>query len=437
MPLILRAVTSLVLIVVVAFGLRLGYAWNQTANIPREVIGRAPFQTETGHIAYSLATGKGFASPFQRDSGPTAWLTPIYPLLVAGIFKIFGVYTRTSFFVAVFLNIVFSSATCVAIFYAGRRVAGLGVGAGAAWLWALFPNAILIPVDWIWDTSVAALLAAIILWATCELPERARWRNWIGYGLLWGLALMTNPALLSGFPVLLGWLLYRTRSEGRFRVGKPAIAALIAMVCCVPWTVRNFMVSHRFIPFRSNLSYELYIGNNENYDERHRGLAPVITQDRETLRYLRMGEMAFMDEERRKALQFIESHPRMEMKLLRWRFVDFWMGVADPCRTFLTTDSWLIRGILLGNFASAAGALLGMVVIVWRRNTYAVALAAFPVVFPVLYYVTHTSLRYRHPIDPIVLLLMAIAASAVLSLGQTVLRGNKSTTASTAVPTSS
>jgi hypothetical protein len=436
MRLMLRAVSSLVLIVVVAFGLRVTYAWNQTANVPREVIGRVPFETETGHIAYSLAAGKGFASPFQRDSGPTAWLTPVYPLMVAGIFKVFGVYTRTSFFVAIFLNIVFSSATCVPIFYAGKRVAGLGVSAGAAWLWALFPNAILIPVDWIWDTSLAALLAAMILWATCELPGRERWRDWIGYGLLWGLALMTNAALLAVFPVLVGWLIYRTGSEGHFRVAKPAMAVIVAVVCCVPWTARNFVVFHRFIPFRSNLSYELYIGNNENYDERHRGLAPVVTQERETLRYLRMGEMAFMDEERQKALQFIETHPRMELKLWRWRFVDFWMGVADPWRTFVAADSWLIRGILLGNFVSSAGALLGTVVLFFRRNTYAIVLAAFPVVFPVLYYVTHTSLRYRHPIDAIVLLLTAIAVGALWNWGQALFRGDQQR-ASATVPASS
>jgi hypothetical protein len=39
----------------------------------------------------------------------------------------------------------------------------------------------------------------------------------------------------------------------------------------------------------------------------------------------------------------------------------------------------------------------------------------YPVVFPLLYYVTHTSLRYRHPIDPIVLLLTAVAAHASFS----------------------
>jgi hypothetical protein len=404
-----KVATSIVLIVAVAFVVRTAFAWSRTAEVPRNAAWAVPFQTETGHIAYSLATGKGFASPFQRDSGPTAWLTPVYPLLVAGIFKIFGVYTRAAFLAAIFLNIIFSSATCLPIFYAGKRISGGGAGSGGAWLWALFPNAILIPFEWIWDTSLAALLAATLLWATLELAESERWRDWIGYGLLWGLMLMTNPAAGATLPVLLGWLAYRQCREGGAHPRKVVMAIAVALLCCVPWTLRNFLVFHRFIPLRSNLSYELYIGNNENYDERRRGLPAIITQDMETLRYLRMGETAFMDEEKRKALQFMKTHPSRVMQLVRWRFVDFWMGVADPWRTFAETESGWIRGILLWNFVSALGALAGVFVLFWRRSDYAIPAAAFPVCFPILYYVTHTSLRYRHPIDPVVLLLLAVA----------------------------
>jgi hypothetical protein len=35
-------------------------------------------------------------------------------------------------------------------------------------------------------------------------------------------------------------------------------------------------------------------------------------------------------------------------------------------------------------------------------------------VFPVVYYLTHASLRYRHPIDPIIMLLTAVAIAAAL-----------------------
>jgi hypothetical protein len=51
---------------------------------------------------------------------------------------------------------------------------------------------------------------------------------------------------------------------------------------------------------------------------------------------------------------------------------------------------------------------------VWFRSEYAIPLAVYVFVFPFLYYITHTSLRYRHPIDPEILLLTAIACGAVL-----------------------
>ena len=52
------------------------------------------FGGEAGRIARSLATGQGYSSPYFADTGPTAWLAPVFPLLLAGVFKSFGVYTK-------------------------------------------------------------------------------------------------------------------------------------------------------------------------------------------------------------------------------------------------------------------------------------------------------------------------------------------------------
>lgn len=408
-----NAATSLLLIVIVALGTRFAFAWNQERQIPTQALSLVPFQTEIGHIAYSIASGKGYSSPFQRDTGPTAWLAPVYPYLVAGIFKLYGIYTLHSFFAALFLNILFSAGTCMPIFYAGKRIAGLGVASAAAWLWALFPNAIIIPFEWIWDTSLSALLAATLLWATLALAESRRFRDWCFYGLLWGLALLTNPALALLFPLLLAWAAYRTHDRGTVWIARPALAAALAVLCCVPWTIRNYAAFHKFIPLRSNFAFELYIGNNENYDDQHRFRPGAITQDREILRYLHMGETAFMEEEKRKAYAFISSHPRIELWLISQRFVDFWTGTATPLAAFRQADSWWLRLILLCNDAAPLGALLGIVVLLARKNTYAFPVIAFPVIFPLLYYVTHTSLRYRHPLDPVVLLLSAIGLNGL------------------------
>ena len=416
-----KAYTSLVLILLVAFAARLAFAWDQERKIPDTALAIAPFAQETGNIAYSLAAGKGFSNPFRQETGPTAWLTPIYPLLVAATFKLFGIFTVPSFFFLVFLNILFSTAVCIPIFHVGKRIASLGVAAAAAWFWALSPSAIMVPFEWIWDTSLSALLAATLLWATLELPNSNRLRDWCGYGLLWGFTLMTNPSLGSLLPFLLSWAAYRARKRGASApstgsvlwLKKSALALGLAILCCVPWTIRNFVAFYRLVPLRSNFPLELYIGNNENYDDKHPHFPGPITKERETLRYFHMSETAFMDEEGHKAMSFIVSHPRVEVILFADRFAAFWTGLPNALQNFVATDSWLVRALMLCAVLSGVGALAGIVVLVRRGSEYTFPLAAYPAVFPFLYYITHTSLRYRHPIDPVVLLLTAIAAQAL------------------------
>jgi Dolichyl-phosphate-mannose-protein mannosyltransferase len=414
-----KIATSLLLICVVAFVARVAFAWDQARKIPDVALAAAPFETETGSIARSIAMGNGFRNPFGRETGPTAWLTPVYPLIVVAAFKIFGIFTIRAFFFLVFFNIVCSTAVCFPIFSIGKRIAGVGAASLAAWLWALFPNAIMMPFEWIWDTSLAALLAATLLWGTMKLAESRRLRDWSGYGLLWGFALMTNPSLGALLPFLLGWAAYRAWWSGYPRptsmrwLARPALALGLAVLCCVPWTLRNYAVFHRFVPLRSNFPLEFYIGNNENYDDKHPRYPGPITKDRETLRYFRMGETAFMDEEMRKATKFFFAHPLVEVFLTWQRFVAFWGGLPHPIDNFLSTDSWLARALILCALLSGVGAFLGLVILIWRRSIYAFPLAIFPLVFPLVYYVTHTSLRYRHPLDPVVLLLTAVAIAAL------------------------
>jgi type IV secretory pathway VirB2 component (pilin) len=98
------------------------------------------------------------------------------------------------------------------------------------------------------------------------------------------------------------------------------------------------------------------------------------------------------------------------------RFVALWTGLEAPIKGFLHAESLLVRVVLLCNALAAIGALQGIAVLYRRQNEFAFPIAAFPVVFPCVYYITHASLRYRHAIDPVVLLLTAIAASAFFRL---------------------
>jgi len=408
---VVAVVTSLWLIVAAAVVCRVGYAYQQSREIPARVLASVPFEQEAGNIAMALATGKGFSSPMRRDTGPTAWLTPVYPLIIAGIFFVFGVSTLHAFYAAAALNILFSAATCVPIYFTGRRMVGIGAASIAAWLWALFPNAIVIPFQWIWDTSLSALLAAIILWATYAVIESEKLRDWCAYGFLWGFALLTNPALGAALPFLLGWMAYRGQHNTRGRFVRPAAGLGIAILCCVPWTVRNHVEFHRFIPLRSNLPFELWLGNNKVFDDRSPDVNARVTRYEEERRYVQLGETAFMKEKWNLGTEFIRTHKQLEARLVGWRFMDFWLGSFHPVQDFENSNSAWIRIILAFNLVTAIGSLIGIVVL-WRRGSlYVFPAAVFVLAVPLVYYATHASLRYRHPIDPIVLTLMAIAVT--------------------------
>ena len=401
--------------VAVSFITRAVFAIGQARKMPPNLVGIVPFLNETGNIAFSLAKGLGFSSPWWQETGATAWLTPVYPWTVALLYRIFGIHTPHAFYAAVFLNIVFSAAACVPIYFVGKRIAGLGVGSGAAWLWAVFPNAILIPYEWIWDTSLSALLMASILWATLVLAESARLRDWVAYGLLWGFALMTNPSLGSVFPFLLGWAAFRASRFKPTAIARPLLAVGIAVLCCVPWTIRNYAAFHRFVPLRSNFPLELWLGNNENFDPNSRVVPPSDPSREEIHKYIRMGETAFMAEKWQEATEFIVSHPRLEVTLWGRRFVATWAGTEKPPEVFWNAESNVTRVTIASNVLVSLGALAGIVILLGRRSPYAFPLAAIVVVYPALYYMTHTSLRYRHPIDPVLLILTSISLAACIS----------------------
>jgi 4-amino-4-deoxy-L-arabinose transferase-like glycosyltransferase len=410
-----KAATSLVLIVLVALGARMGFAWSQARKMPAQALGVVPFQNEAGNMAYALAEGKGFSNVFRMETGPTAWLAPVYPVILGAIFRLFGAFTPGAFFAAVMFNVLCSAATCVPVFLIGKRVWSAGVGAGAAWLWAVFPNGVLISFEWIWDTSLAALLAATILWATLELAASDRWSDWCVYGVLWGVTLLTNPAVGALLPFLLGWAVLRGRGESRRRWQRGTLAAGIIILCCVPWSIRNYAAFHRWIPLRSNLPYELWSGNNDVFDPEARSGRRVMTRMEEVRRYAALGEVAFMAEKREEALAFMRSHGGLERQLTWRRFLNFWVGTDAPWKNFVATDSWLIRAILVANGVTALGALAGSAAL-WRRNRgpgTVVPLAVYPLIFPLLYYVTHAQLRLRHPIDPVVMVLTAVVIAGV------------------------
>ncbi len=405
---ILELAKSVWLITAITLALRLTYFLYMAHLIPSTVLATVPFQNEVGNVAAALAGGEGFCCLFRQPTGPTAWLAPAYPLLVASVFKMFGTFTLRSFYCAVFLNCVFSALATAPLFFAGKRACGLRTAVLGAWIWAIFPSGIILPFEWIWDTSLSVLLAAALLWSTLKLKESVRQSDFVLYGLLWGFSLLTNPALGAVLPFLVAWIWYQHRAN-RVRTMRSVLTAVVTMILtCLPWTARNYAQFHRFIPERSNFPFEFWSGNNEIFDQQSRAVHRITRYEQAHL-YAEMGESKFLDDKMQKAVHFVRIHPGLYAELFGRRMIATWFGTASPWRDFARTDSLLARFLIIWNTMALCGVAGGLVRLYWSGRTYFVPVASFPIIFPVTFYIAHTTLRHRHPCDPMVALLVAVA----------------------------
>ncbi len=228
-----RTRSSLLWIVIVAFAVRLGYIvighTYRFGSHGRVLVAQNEkdfdFGFEMGRIGSSLAQGRGFSNPFNETTGPTAWEPPLYPFLIAGVFRVLGVYSHPSALVLLSINSIFSALTCIPIFLIAKRCFNENVAVWSSWTWALLPSVIFWCTRWVWETSLASLLLAVIFWLTLTMAEKDGLKPWLQFGLLWGVAALTNTALLSFLPVSGLWVWYY-----RAKLGKRSLAGLISRI---------------------------------------------------------------------------------------------------------------------------------------------------------------------------------------------------------------
>jgi len=115
-------------------------------------------------------------------------------------------------------------------------------------------------------------------------------------------------------------------------------------------------------------------------------------------------------------MAFIRTHPRTFLRYCGIRFLDTWTGIYDsatdtyvPPLGLRTPYVWSV-GIL--SVLALAGLLLALI----SKFREALPLAVCVILFPLPYYITHSSLRYRHPIDPMLSIFAMLAVVRLFSL---------------------
>jgi 4-amino-4-deoxy-L-arabinose transferase-like glycosyltransferase len=362
------------------------------------------FGYEMGRIGRALVRGRGFADPFGAETGPTAWEPPLYPYLIALVFKLTGVYTHASALILLTINSIFSALTCIAIFLIARKCFNEKVAVWSAWGWALMPTIMYWSVRWVWETSLATLLLALIFWLALELQEFRGSTPWIGFGLLWGVAALTNSSLVSFLPACGLWAWYRRRQRGLPSLVGVALAALFFMATTAPWLVRNYEVFGKFIFIRSNFGAELRLGNGPGADGTWMSYLHPTQNAFALKRYEEMGETAYVAERKREAIAFIRADYGRFIWISIKRLVYYWAGRPRSSEISGRVDNSAFLASSILAFWGLGRAL--------RKRRPGVWLFFWLVLsYPAIYYFVYPHSRYRHPIEPEMAILVAYLIS--------------------------
>jgi hypothetical protein len=352
---------------------------------------------------------------------------PLWPFIIAGLSLIVG---RANIFDRLFLCFV-DAGTCVLIYLFARDLFNKRIGLIAGLIACIYP-ALYIYTGWMYTESLFTFLQFAICYCVLRIQRgegRSR-RLWVLCGVLLGLLALTRPngILLIGLVILWAvFLIWRKRLSRRAFLNA-ALAVLVACVIIAPWTMRNYLVSHRFVPVATGDGEVLMGAYNDK----------TLTQPGFTGSWIRPGlafppgvdpegvkppspsvcwshpacEVAIDNNQATVAVRWIESHlndiPLLMVYHLRNFFTPFTAEADMPVNRFsgLSTETVLAmsKTFPIPIFVLA---VLGLIVTFrryWRELCFVYLVVLGTLAEALVFY---GNSRFRSPIEPIFIVLTA------------------------------
>lgn len=357
---------------------------------------------EISRIAHSLAVEGTFANPYIVPTGPTAHHAPMFPLLLAAIYKMVSpaawLEARTA------LNIILASLSCAAIFSTGC-LSRFPPAAGllAAILASVIPPRLAVEICTDQEAGLSTLVGTIAAGASAYWLDRrgarpGRGDIWIG--ALAGFSLLTAPVFLPVIAAVLAVALWNREP------GRASIAACAALLVIAPWMVRNRIVTGEWFFIRDNFGLELRVSNADNAvadasrNASQGGMQtyhPLFSREA-AIRVATAGEVREYSRLGAEAFDWIRLNPALFRSLTIERIRNFWIPIGSS-RSFL---AWRVLSAIL--------ALAGLVFAVRRCDPNVVPIVAMLLLYPLPFYLLQSYGRYGYPIEWCVTLLGSYGA---------------------------
>jgi hypothetical protein len=404
------------LAVVVIVGLALRVAWVLWAS--REPQGL--FYDPTRYLGYArqIADGHGMVESLTGD--PTAYYPPGYPWFLGIVTWLSRPFTDEPWLVAGLVQAVLGAASIALVASVAKRLAGPVAALLGAVVFALYPNLIFHTGALLGETLYNFLFLAFLA-LILSRPWDVGFGTWrvFGCGVLLGLAVMVRPISLAIVPVVaLCW--WAARKDHRVAARWSVVLVLGVLACIVPWTVRNEVRMHAFVPLSTNTGDNLCIGHadgangafapRKECETEYRfldGLSAELGSDKAKQRIAFRGMVDNIEREpwltwRRFYFMWIRDGDHDALIAVQSYRQDRWMDATTEARLLALADwvYWLV----------AVAGVVGLVQLARRREAEAnllVASAVMTAIVPLLFFGDQ---RFKVPVIPLLIIAAACLA---------------------------
>jgi 4-amino-4-deoxy-L-arabinose transferase-like glycosyltransferase len=406
------------IITLVAVLLRLLMALYLGDNLTSEQQVRAFDQITYHRLSQSILAGRGYSFDFDYYPGftpagqPTAQWSFLYPLYLAGIYAITGPHPLAARLIQVILVGVLETWL---VFRLGRalfnaKIGLISAGLSAIYAYFIFYDATLMTEPFFISSVLAMILLGLIVSGMAKDVQSTANSIlfWFLLGLTMGIAALFRQTILLWLPFQLLWIAWAGRKSRipwrQILVGSAIVIALV-IVMILPWTIRNFIFYQAFLPLNSNAGYAIYSANHPDhgirFDQDYAAPLPVDLLNKG------LNEAEWNTILSQRGLNFALQNPERYLKLTMSKVAvhfNFWFSRESSL--FSNLMRVFSYGLYLPFF------IIGLAISIkdWRRCSL---IYLFVIVFSLLHILTWSGIRYRLPVDA---LLMPFAGLSILKI---------------------
>jgi 4-amino-4-deoxy-L-arabinose transferase-like glycosyltransferase len=393
-------------IVLLAAGLRVGYVLAEPDLLRRDI-------DDYRALAAVLATEGRFDD--QATGEPTAYRPVLYPLMLAGLVKLFG---PADWPIAA-LHVLLGMATVVLVWVVGGWLGGSMtaiVAAGATAVdpllvhWAAYPM----------TETTSAFLLALAVWAVLCIRQGQAGRFALPAGVILGLGALCRPIIWGWALAVLALVKFRSDLSPKARLSAVLCLLLGFVGVQLPWFIRNWTHMGAPIWTTTHGGYTFHLGNNERF------YRDVVANPGKDV-WSSEGLSAWRDPIEHETRKMTEPQRDGEYYARAWAFIQ-----QDP-HAFIES-SWLKLRRLWGlaphemyspTVRAAVGVFYAIVLALFALGLFVgrcwrwpgVFLVAVPLVFSLAHTFYWSNMRMRAPLVPVIAVFVGLAANRLWALG--------------------